>query len=304
MEPDLIGIGKEKGKARGHKGRFILLLVALIAIISLISFSSVGSVDATTVLGTPTQFSTSTTAYTATADLSSTSTVTVYCASSEGYAVISTISGISVTYGTPSAFYTSSTGDICVEALSSTSFIVTYVTSNDLGYAIIGEVSGTTISYGTAVEITTSSLEPDNSFDGPNIAVLSSTSVDISYCLNSGGHSYSLIGTISGTAISFGSAYQFDASYASYGVVMSALSSTSVVYTFREYTGVDPNVAMIATISGTSITYGSMYTLYSTSSANVASIAALSPTSFIVVYSLASAYDGYALSSGPSAVRP
>jgi hypothetical protein len=126
------------------------------------------------------------------------------------------------------------------------------------GKSIVGTVSGTTISFGTAVIWrSTSSDWIGSAFDS------NSNKVVIAY--NAGGGStddgYAIVGTVSGTSISFGTAVLFDNgnvtdNYKNQGVVFDSNSNKIVIFYNDETDGDDPH-GIVGTVSGTSISFGS-----------------------------------------------
>jgi hypothetical protein len=119
--------------------------------------------------------------------------------------------------------------------------------------------------------------------DSISAAALSSTSFVVAY--RDIGNSYygtAIIGTVSGTTITFGSEYVFNAANTDY-ISAAALSSTSFVVAYRDIGNSSYSTAIIGTVSGTTITFGSEY-VFNPASTYYISAAALSSTSFVVAY--------------------
>lgn len=93
------------------------------------------------------------------------------------------------------------------------------------------------------------------------------------------------VATISGSTITYGTSYQFSASYASRTDV-AMLDSTHAVIVYTDGAGAPPAKVLIATLSGSMVTFGSP-TIVSSNirlSANAIKVAALDSTHFALVY--------------------
>lgn len=230
--------------------------------------------------GTATVFRSAATQAIASAALSATSVVVCYFDGTNSQAVIGTISGTSVSFGSAVTFRSGGNGSISVCALSSTSFAVAYRDTGNQGNARVGSVSGTTITFPSA----------EATFNAANtnfisIAALSSTAVVIAYqdTVNSS-YGTAIIGTISGTTISFpGAEYVWDLGLPSANISVASLSPTAFVVSFNQ-TNTSIGKAVAGTVSGTTITLGTPVTFDSTNPANYTSIVALSATTFMVAW--------------------
>jgi hypothetical protein len=115
-------------------------------------------------------------------------------------------------------------------------------------------------------------------------AALSSTSFVVAYSDDGNGDcGTAVIGTVSGTTISYGSEYVFNSTSTDY-ISVAVLSSTSFVVAYRDFGNSYYGTAVIGTVSGTTISYGSEY-VFNSAITNYVSAAALSSTSFVVAYS-------------------
>lgn len=131
-----------------------------------------------------------------------------------GAAVVGTISGTSISFGTPVVFNSASTSmyDCCFDSANGKVFISYNSSSGTGAYAIIGTVSGTSISFGTAVQIHNVSTSPRPSC----CYVADIGKVLVSYA-SWGVANYFIVGTISGTSVTFGSAIAYPGSLPGYG---------------------------------------------------------------------------------------
>jgi len=125
--------------------------------------------------------------------------------SNYGKAIIGTISGTSLSFGNPVTFESASTAWTSIAFDSnSNKIVIAYMDdgTSDKGTAIVGTVSGTTISFGSPV-IYSGSTEGNNnsiSFDS------NANKLVIAYQDNINGTGKFVVGTVSGTSISFGAA--------------------------------------------------------------------------------------------------
>jgi len=128
--------------------------------------------------------------------------------------------------------------------------------NSNYGTAIVGSVSGSTITFGTAVAFTSVGIGSTTSavFDSSNNKVV------ISYINSSTGYGESIVGTVSGTSISFGTAVVFNSS-ATYNVRSVFDSTNNKVILYGTWTGSSLVYAIVGTVSGTSISFGTAVTV-------------------------------------------
>ena len=167
-----------------------------------------------------------------------------------------TVAAISAQVSSDSVFESAQTLSLSSTFDSANNKVVIFYSdygNSQYGTAIVGTVSGTAISFGTAVVFNSASHNSISStFDNnanKNIVVY-----------NDGGASNNgkaIVGTVSGTSISFGSEGTFNA--ASTTNIGSAFDSTAnkVVVAFRDDGNSDYGTAVVGTVSGTSISFGS-----------------------------------------------
>ena len=178
--------------------------------------------------------------------------------SSAGTAVVGTVSGTSISFGTPVVFNgTNSANTTAVFDSNSNKVVISWsdVNNSFYGTSKVGTVSGTSISFGSAVVFRSAFVLPDyqsSAFDS------SSNKVVIAYRYVSN-PSEAIVGTVSGTSISFGTPVALVAGVQS--TDMSATfdsNSNKVVITYVLTTTVSQ--AVVGTVSGTSISFGSAVT--------------------------------------------
>ena len=199
----------------------------------------------------------------ATFDSNSNKVVIAYRNSSSGdngFAVVGTVSGGSISFGTPVAYNTSasSTNDNAIAFDSnSNKVVIAYQDGGNSNYgtAIVGTVSGTSISFGTEVVFNAAnSQEFYMAFDS------SSNKIVIGYQdFGNSGYGTAVVGTVSGTSISFGTATVFQSSNMEDGSMAFDSSNNKIVIACGSGTG----KAYVGTVSGTSISFGSAVTFES-----------------------------------------
>ena len=133
--------------------------------------------------------------------------------------------------------------------------IITYQDNgnNDYGTAIVGTVSGTSITFGS-----------ETVFESGNAQelrpVYDSTNEKVVIAYRDAGNSYygtAVVGTVSGNSISFGSPVIFESSN-SYNISATYDSTNSkVVIGYTDYPNSQYGTAIVGTVSGTSIEFGS-----------------------------------------------
>ena len=187
--------------------------------------------------------------------------------SNYGTAAVGTVSGTNISFGTPVVFESAATAEICVvfDDNSNKIVIVYYDEGNSSrGTAIVGTVSSTSISFGTAAVWETGFLNwIAATFDS------NSNKVVISYNLYLGAPSYAgqgtaIVGTVSGTGISFGSSAAFrtrtNSPSSAFEKNTSCFDSNSnkVVLAYEDKRGGGGNAgqAVVGTVSGTNISFG------------------------------------------------
>jgi len=213
-------------------------------------------------IGTPVVFETGSTNYTATTFDSNLNKIVIayqdLANSNYGTAVVGTVSGVSISFGTPVVFesaraeYISATFDS-----NANKAVIAYADNGDSakGTAIVGTVSGTSISFGSPTVFDSDYLEHGScTFDTNSNKVVMAYKVDLG-----GGTKYgrSVVGTVSGTSISFGSPVIFENADSIYISTTFDSSNNKVVIAYRDQGNSNYGTAIVGTVSGTSISFGS-----------------------------------------------
>ena len=176
--------------------------------------------------------------------------------SSAGTAVVGTVSGTSISFGTPVVFNAGYTNDMSIAFDSGNGkMVIAYRDqggNSSYGTAIVGTVSGTSISFGSEVVF-------ESAATSQCAAVYDSANGKVVIGYRDDGNSYygtAIVGTVSGTSISFGSATVFESANANpiQGVYDSA--NGKVVFAYQDGGNSAYGTAVVGTVSGTSISFG------------------------------------------------
>ncbi|MBG6152367.1 MULTISPECIES: Ig-like domain-containing protein [unclassified Aquimarina] len=205
-------------------------------------------------------------------------------ASDVGEMRIGTVSGSTIAFGSSFDFAPGDVDAIEMEALSSTSHIVVYrdVEDSNRGKAKIITVSGTTLSFGTAATFLTDATI------WTGLDVLSSSTFVIVYqATTAGSEGGAVIGSVSGSTITLGSANIFETNCRQVDVV--AISSDKFVVAYDDDDDGNGYV-QVGSVSGTTITgYGTRQQLITT--VGGVRLAPSSSDKFIAMYTPTSGTD-------------
>ena len=223
----------------------------------LVSLNSDGTVSVTTGIGldSTASYGNNGTYSTVLYDSSNDKVVIVYYDAGVGYAVVGSISGTTLTLGTPVQYGAAVENVTATFDSNSNKVVVIYRDTNNSNYgtAKVGTVSGTSISFGSAT-VFSANITYDTAccFDSSNNKVV------VAYRNASTGHGTAIVGTVSGTSISFGSASVFNSVTTLYNECVFDSSNNKVVIGFRDLSGTGYGRAVVATVSGTSISFGTV----------------------------------------------
>ena len=164
---------------------------------------------------------------------------------------------ISASLGSEVAFEPTATSYTATASLTDTTVVIAYYDANNNGYgtAVVGTISGTSISFGTPVVYESAYIETQGA------TKVSSTEVIIAY--RDDGNSQrptAVLGTVSGTSISFSSPTVVSTSASGY-VSTAFLGGSTFVVTYA-YGG---GYAVVGTISSGSLSFGSAQNFQGTS---------------------------------------
>jgi len=180
-----------------------------------------------------------------------------------GTAVVGTIDDTTITFGSPVVFATEDTaGNFPIAGTfdsSNNKVVFAYQAGSSAGKAVVGTVSGTSISFGSPVTFHSSrSFDVCATFDTTNNKVV------IGFRSNSQSeYGRAIVGTVSGTSISFGTSVVFNSAYSGNISCCFSPDAGKVVFAYRDEGASNYGKAIVGTVSGTSISYGSEATFLS-----------------------------------------
>jgi len=204
----------------------------------------------------------------------------------QGRSRVGTVSGTDVTWGSE-AFYRSSGGGniytFSLTPLDSTHVVVAYNDGDDSshGTAKVGTVSGLDITWGSEGEFDSSASAMGLGRQA-DVEALDSTHVVVAWRRQSTGVGISAVGTVSGTEITWGATETFSAGDP-VELGAGALSSGKFVVVYRDSDDGNKGKARVATVVGTTISYGSANTFDSANAINPA-VAALDSATVVIVF--------------------
>jgi hypothetical protein len=225
----------------------------------------IGTISGTSIsFGTPVAFDTAPEYLRVTFNSSTGKVVAYRDGDNSGYgtAVVGTVSGTSISFGTPVVFKSAESRYMAMDSADGSNVVIVYRGSTGYGHGIVGAISGTSISFGSATSISNS----NNKFEFSAVTYDSNADkVLVSYHGDSN-YGYSAVGTISSTSISFGTPAQFNGTNALLTSDSRSVSSAFDPNTNQVAIGFIDNSdsakckVVMATISGTSVSFGSVAT--------------------------------------------
>jgi hypothetical protein len=155
--------------------------------------------------------------------------------SNYGTAVAGTVSGTSISFGSPVVFNSAETiGPSIAVDTSANKFVIAYEdrgTSPDKGVAIVGTVSGTSLSFGTEVVYHNN----NNAWNSASYHEEAGKIV-IAYCdVSDADKGFVIVGTVSGSSISFGTAVEYNNQDATYNAVTYDPTTKQNVIFYQDY---------------------------------------------------------------------
>ena len=176
-----------------------------------------------------------------------------------GYGIVGTVSGTAISFGSATSFVTGGHDHIRLTFDSSANKVVAcfqdIVTSN-YGRAAVGTVSGTGISFGsiaTFASVFTTYVYP--AFDS------SSNKVVIAYRnQTTSNYGTAIVGTVSGTSITFGTAVVFESAGTTEIASGFDTNVNKAVIAYRDEGNSNYGTAIVGTVSGTAISFGTAAT--------------------------------------------
>lgn len=248
----------------------------------------VGTVSGTSIsFGTPVVFESASTVYTsATFDSNADKVVIAYKDqgnSNAGTAIVGTVSGTAISFGSAAVFYSVSSSHMSTAFDSNSNKVVIAYQDNgnsDHGYAIVGTVSGTNISFGSAVVFESAAI------GGSSVVFDSNSSkVVIAYSdLGNSSYGTAIVGTVSGSSISFGSATVFESAQSEHIACTYDSENQKVIVCYSDRGNADYGTAIVGTVSGTSISFGSAVVFSSSDSEVISATYDVSARKVVIAY--------------------
>jgi hypothetical protein len=223
--------------------------------------TAVGTVSGTSIsFGSPVVFDSNSCTRISTAfDSNVNKVVVIYVDVSNVYGryVVGTVSGTSISFGSIGTF-NNNTGDTFCVFDSNSNKIIAGFRDYDVypipGKVRVGTVSGSTISFGSDVSFHSNIVEYGVSL----CATFDSNSNKlVAVFRDNTGQGKAVVGTVSGTSISFGSVGTFNAAQTAWMSTAFDSNSNKVVIAFRDISNANKGTAIVGTVSGTSISFGS-----------------------------------------------
>ena len=209
-------------------------------------------------IGSEVVFESASTTYVSTQYIGSSKVVMVYkdvTGNNYGTAVVGTISGTSISFGTPELFTLASSYHTSAYDSTNSRIVAVYRDdSNDNGTVRVASISGTTFTWGSEVEFTT------NNTSEISATFVGSGKVVIAYRDNSAGDvGKAVVGTVNpaNNSISFGSITTFESGATKYTSGTYDSVNNKVVIAYQDDGDSDYGKAVVGTVSGTSISFGS-----------------------------------------------
>ena len=192
----------------------------------------------------------------------------VRASDSNGLAVVGTVDGATLSFGTPVVFNAAATEHTAITYDTSNDKVVIFYKdagNSSYGTSIVGTVSGTSISFGSEVVFNSRNTQWTQATFDTNAG-----KVVVSY-QDTGGTSdgKANVGTVSGTSISFGSQATFASTNASYVAATYDANAQKHVMCYRDNSASDHGKAVVGTVSGTDITFGSAATFNSANTSDI-----------------------------------
>ena len=180
--------------------------------------------------------------------------------SNKGKAKVATVSGTSISFGSEATFTTNHCDQLeSVFDSSNNKVVIVYRDQDNSSYgtAVVGTVSGTSITFGSPVVFNSANCFWFGiAFDSTNNKVV------IAYRdQGNSGYGTAIVGTVSGTSISFGSETTFESAVSVRNQLVYDTTNQKIVLAYINGSTSGPLQSRVGTVSGTSISFGSEVTI-------------------------------------------
>jgi len=181
--------------------------------------------------------------------------------SNYGKAVVGTVNGTSMSFGSETVFNSAAFGflGLAFDPNTAGNFVIVYKDegSSNHGIARVGQISGTSISFGSKSTFKSAAMGFAENVIVFNPNVSGQCVIGYADASNST-YGTAILGTVSGTSISFGSATVFESDYSQYLSISADPANTGkFIITYNDYNNSNYGTAILGTISGSSISFGS-----------------------------------------------
>jgi hypothetical protein len=215
---------------------------------------------------------------------------------SYGTVVVGTVSGTSISFGSPVVYNSANSVDGAPVSDENTGKIVIFYRDQgnaERGTAKVGTISGTSISFGSAVVFNSGGASNYNSpvYDPDTQKVVNFYKDE-----PNSNYATAIVGTVSGTSISFGSEVVWQSGEAEFISATYDTSANKMVVAYRDNSNSLYGTAIVGTVSGTSISFGAK-SVYNTGDSRYNAIAYDASSGSVVV-----AYQDFSNSSYATAV--
>ena len=202
-----------------------------------------------------------------------------------GTAVVGTISGTTVTFGTPVVFVSKNVTEVSCAYDSNANYVVAAFRNNtdsgSPGQGVQFQVSGTSITnIGSPVTFhSASAMYTATAFDSSNNKIV------VAYTdSDSGTNGEAVVGTPSGSGLTFGSSTVFESEQVTFKDITFDSTANKVVIAYNSQNGADRGHAIVGTVSGTSISFGSRTTFHSANTHEIACVYDSTNDKTVIVY--------------------
>jgi len=176
--------------------------------------------------------------------------------SSYGTAVVGTVSGTSISFGTPVVFESTSTAQTSIVFDSNAGkFLISFRDQGNTNYgtSLVATLSGTSLTFGG-----TYFFHATDVYNISSVYDIYQQKVVVTYRdITNSNYGTSVVGTISGTAVSFGTPAVFESASTFYTSATFDSNSGKVVIAYYDGGNSGYGTAVVGTVSGTSISFGS-----------------------------------------------
>ena len=203
--------------------------------------------------------------------------------SDKGKVVVGSISGTTLTFGSPTTFNSATTEGISITYdENAQKVVIAYMDGGNSNYgtAIVGTVSGTSISFGSETVFERANM-------GNTTATYDANAQKVVIAYEDYGNSLYgtvVVGTVSGTSISFGTPVVFNSARAEKASIIYDSSEQKVVIAYPNNGNSEHGTAIVGTVSGTSISFGTAVVFESAETVRISASYDANAESVIIAY--------------------